>query len=62
MSARDRPRLRRPARHYRLIDLDNQDDAWHAVVVKAAFYDQFIALSGQLRIVAREPGEVRFGE
>lgn len=45
-------------RGYRLVDLDNQDDAWHAVVVKAEYHDEFIALSEQLRIVAREPADV----
>ena len=50
------------ARGYRLVDLDNEDDAWHAVVVKAAFYDEFMALSGQLRIAARGPGEVLAGQ
>jgi len=49
------------ARGYRLVDLDNGDDAWHAVVVKAEYYDEFIALSGQLRIVAREPSEALVG-
>ncbi|MEW6373618.1 MAG: PoNe immunity protein domain-containing protein [Pseudomonadota bacterium] len=46
------------ARGYRLVDLDNGDDAWHAVVVKAEYYDEFIALSGQLRIAARDPVEI----
>ena len=46
------------ARGYRLVDLDNQDDAWHAVVVKAEYHDEFIALSGQLRIVTREPADI----
>lgn len=44
------------ARGYRLVDLDNQDDAWHAVAVRAGHHDEFIALGEQLRIVAREPG------
>ncbi|MEW6373613.1 MAG: PoNe immunity protein domain-containing protein [Pseudomonadota bacterium] len=46
------------ARGYRLVDLDNGDDAWHAVVVKAEYHDEFIALSGQLRIVTREPADI----
>lgn len=46
------------ARGYRLVDLDNEDDAWHAVVVKAEYHDEFVELSGLLRIGAREPAEV----
>lgn len=46
------------ARGYRLVDLDNGDDAWHAVVVRAGLYDEFIELSGQLRIVTRDPADI----
>ena len=44
------------ARGYRLVDLDNQDDAWHAVVVKAEYHGELLELSKSLKIVAREPG------
>jgi hypothetical protein len=44
------------ARGYRLVDLDNQDDAWHAVVVRAEYHDELLELSNGLKIVAREPG------
>ena len=43
-------------RGYRLVDLDNQDDAWHAVVVRAEYHDELLELSNGLKIVAREPG------
>jgi len=45
-------------RGYRLVDLDNQDDAWHAVVVKADYHAEFLELSASLKIAAREPGDV----
>lgn len=43
------------ARGYRLVDLDNGDDAWHAVVVKADYYAELIELSNTLKICARTP-------
>ena len=46
------------ARGYRLVDLDNGDDAWHAVVVKAEYAAEFLELGGQLRLAAREPADV----
>jgi hypothetical protein len=42
-------------RGYRLVDLDNQDDAWHAVVVRAEYHGELLELSDNLKIVAREP-------
>jgi len=45
-------------RGYRLVDLDNDDDAWHAVVVKAEYHTEFIELSNSLKIRAREPDAV----
>lgn len=46
------------ARGYRLVDVDGDDDAWHAVVVKAEHHDEFLALSLQLALTAREPSDV----
>ena len=45
-------------RGYRLVDLDNDDDAWHAVVVKAEYHTEFFELSNSLKIRAREPDAV----
>ena len=42
-------------RDYCLIDLDNDDDAWHAVVVKAGYYEEFVELSNALKIRTRTP-------
>jgi len=46
------------ARGYRLVDLDNQDDAWHAVAVKAAYHAEFIELGTGLHLTARAPADV----
>lgn len=46
------------ARGYRLVDLDGDDDAWHAVVVKAEQHDELLALSLQVALTAREPSDV----
>jgi len=45
-------------RGYRLVDLDNDDDAWHAVVVKTEYYAELLELSNSLKIRAREPDAV----
>lgn len=45
-------------RGYRLADLDNEDDAWHAVVVKAEYLAEFLELGGQLRLNARAPADI----
>jgi len=45
-------------RGYRLLDLDGDDDAWHAVLVKTQYHDEFLALSLQLAVTAREPSEI----
>ncbi|MCW8183000.1 DUF6630 family protein, partial [Verminephrobacter eiseniae] len=42
-------------RGYQLIDLDDQDDAWHAVLVKAEYHDEFLALSQTLGLRTRKP-------
>lgn len=42
-------------RGYTLLDLDNKDDAWHAVLVKSAYADELAQLSGQLGILTRPP-------
>lgn len=46
------------ARGYRLVDLDNDDDAWHAVVVKADYHAELIELSNTLKIRTRTPAAV----
>ena len=46
------------ARGYRLVDLDNDDDAWHAVVVKADYHAELIDLSNTLKIRTRTPEAV----
>lgn len=43
---------------YRLVDLDNDDDAWHAVVVKADYHAELIELSNTLKIRTRTPEAV----
>ncbi|WP_232834450.1 DUF6630 family protein [Rhodoferax ferrireducens] len=45
-------------RGYRLLDLDGDDDAWHAVLVKTQYHDEFLALSLQLAVTAREPSDI----
>ena len=45
-------------RGYRLVDLDNDDDAWHAVVVKTEYHAELLELSSSLKIRAREPDAV----
>ncbi|ABM56046.1 DUF6630 family protein [Verminephrobacter eiseniae] len=42
-------------RGYQLIDLDDQDDAWHAVLVKTEYHDEFLALSQALGLRTRKP-------
>lgn len=42
-------------RGYRLVDLDNGDDSWHVVLVKAEFAEQFEELSAALGITTRTP-------
>lgn len=46
------------ARGYCLVDLDNDDDAWHAVVVKAEYHAELLELGTSLKIRAREPGDI----
>jgi hypothetical protein len=46
------------SRGYRLVDLDGEDDAWHAVVVKAEHHEEFLALSQKLALTTREPSEI----
>jgi hypothetical protein len=43
---------------YCLVDLDNDDDAWHAVVVRADYHAEFIELSKTLKIRTRTPEAV----
>jgi len=45
-------------RGYRLVDLYNDDDAWHAVVIKTEYYAELLELSNSLKIRAREPDAV----
>jgi hypothetical protein len=45
-------------RGYRLVDLDSDDDAWHAVVVKTEYYAELLELGHSLKIRAREPDAV----
>jgi hypothetical protein len=45
-------------RGYRLVDLDNDDDAWHVVVVKTDYHAELLALSDSLKIRAREADAV----
>jgi hypothetical protein len=45
-------------RGYRLVDLDGQDDAWHAVLVKAEYEAELQALSGALGLLTRVPEDV----
>ncbi|MEF7615654.1 PoNe immunity protein domain-containing protein [Aquincola sp. MAHUQ-54] len=42
------------ARGYRLIDLDGQDDAWHAVLVREIYAAELLTLSQSLGLVARD--------
>ena len=42
-------------RGYRLVDLDGQDDAWHAVLVKAEYQQELLDLGATLGLVARDP-------
>jgi hypothetical protein len=42
-------------RGYRLVDLDNDDDAWHAVVVKTEYHAELIELSNILNIRTHAP-------
>ncbi|MGL4995086.1 MAG: DUF6630 family protein, partial [Deefgea sp.] len=39
---------------YRLVLLDNQDDAWHGIAVKTAYHAELLALSEQLGIVIQD--------
>ena len=48
-------------RGYCLVDLDNDDDAWHAVVVKTEYHAELIELSNRLKIRARAPDAVYHG-
>jgi hypothetical protein len=45
-------------RGYHLLDLDGDDDAWHAVLVQAKYHEEFLALSEQLGMTARAPSEI----
>jgi hypothetical protein len=45
-------------RGYRLIDLDGQDDAWHAVLIKAEYEAELQALSDALGLLTRAPETV----
>ena len=42
-------------RGYRLVDLDGDDDAWHAVAVKAEYHQELLDLSAALGLVTRDP-------
>lgn len=42
---------------YTLVDLDNQDDAWCAVLVKSEYADELLELSAVLGIKTRMPDE-----
>lgn len=42
---------------YRLLDLDNQDDGWHAVLVRAEYVEEFRQASDALGIMTRTPDE-----
>lgn len=44
-------------RGYTLVDLDNQDDAWCAVLVKSEYADELLELSAVLGIKTRMPDE-----
>lgn len=41
------------ARDYCLVDLDNDDDGWHAVVVKADYHAELLGLSNALKLRTR---------
>ncbi|HVK56642.1 MAG TPA: PoNe immunity protein domain-containing protein [Burkholderiales bacterium] len=43
------------ARGYLLVDIDGQDDAWHAVLVKAEHHQELLDLSQQLGLQVRDP-------
>jgi hypothetical protein len=45
------------ARAYRLYAIDLDDDGWHAVAVRAAFYDELLALGQLLGIRPRPPAD-----
>ncbi|MCW8200585.1 DUF1911 domain-containing protein [Verminephrobacter aporrectodeae subsp. tuberculatae] len=45
-------------RGYRMIDLDDEDDAWHAVLVRAEYHEEFLALSRLLGLRTRTPEQV----
>ncbi|WP_236610740.1 DUF6630 family protein [Verminephrobacter aporrectodeae] len=45
-------------RGYRMIDLDDEDDAWHAVLVRAEYHEEFLALSRSLGLRTRTPEQV----
>lgn len=45
-------------RGYQLIALDDQDDSWHAVLLKAPYHDEFLALSKALGLRTRKPQEI----
>lgn len=44
-------------RGYSLVDLDNDDDAWYAMLVRSEFADEFNELSAALGIRTRAPEE-----
>lgn len=44
-----------PARGYRLVDLDGDDDAWHAVIVRAEHEGALRDLGAALGLVTRDP-------
>ncbi|MRW90352.1 DUF1911 domain-containing protein [Duganella sp. FT80W] len=43
------------ARGYRLVMIDLQDDAWHAVLVRSAYHDELLTLSDTLAIKLLSP-------
>ncbi len=45
-------------RGYRLLDLDGDDDAWHAVLVQAVYAEEFLALGQALGLRLRLPQQV----
>jgi hypothetical protein len=45
-------------RGYRLVAVEGEDDAWHGVLVKAAYHEELLSLSGSLGIDAQEPAQV----
>ena len=45
-------------RGYRLVAVDDEDDAWHGVLVKAEYHAELLTLSAGLGVNAQEPASV----